>query len=361
MLEVSIKRTVGAFALDVALQTGPGVTAIFGPSGAGKTTLARCLAGLSHPDTGRIALDGRVLFDGRSRLPPHRRDIGYVFQEARLFPHLSVEQNLLYGAVRGTPPGPVAEMLGIAPLLGRRPGGLSGGEAARVAIGRALLRQPKLLILDEPLAALDGRRRDAVLPWLEGLRDAGMPILYISHAIEEVARLADTLILLQAGQVLRAGPLADVLSDPETAALMGPSQAGAVLEGRAVGRADGLTAVQTAMGVLHVAGVAPQARGVRIRVRAEDVMIAVEEPQGLSALNVLPVTIGAMQDGQGPGVMLRLTAGDGALLARVTQRSRDRLALKPGMQVWAVIKTSGVARANVGLQSGAPVAKDLSN
>ena len=167
MLDLAITRSTGAFTLDVALQAATGVTAVFGPSGAGKTTLARCVAGLARPDGGRIALDGRVLWEGRTDVPPHKRDIGYVFQEARLFPHLSVRQNLLYGAGRGTDPATVAEMLGIGPLLERRPGGLSGGEAARVAIGRALLRRPKLLILDEPLAALDARRRDAVLPWLD--------------------------------------------------------------------------------------------------------------------------------------------------------------------------------------------------
>lgn len=348
MLEVAIRRTVGVFTLDVELRAAAGVTAIFGPSGAGKTTLARCLAGLSQPDAGRIVLDGRVLFDGRSRLPPHRRGIGYVFQEPRLFPHMSVRQNLLYGASNGCDPGEVAEMLGIAPLLARRPGGLSGGEAARVAIGRALLRAPKLLILDEPLAALDGRRREVVLPWLEGLRDAGLPILYISHAIEEVARLADTLVLLKDGTVLRAGPLGALLSDPEAAASMGPSQAGSVLDGRIAGHADGLAQVETAVGTLHVAGIEGNSGRARVRIRAEDVMIATEAPVGLSALNVLPMRVAALHAGQGPGVMVRLIAGDGALLARITRRSRDRLDLRPGSEVWAVIKTSGVARADVG-------------
>lgn len=348
MLDLAITRTVGAFKLDVTLQAAAGVTAVFGPSGAGKTTMARCVAGLLRPDAGRIALDGEVLFDGVVNLPPHKREIGYVFQEARLFPHLDVRANLLYGAPRGTDPGEVSEMLGIAALLDRRPAGLSGGEAARVAIGRALLRRPKLLILDEPLAALDARRREAVLPWLEGLRDAGLPILYISHAIEEVARLADTLVLLRDGGVVRSGPLGEVLSDPAAAALMGPSQAGAVLVGRVVRQEGGLAEVVTPVGVLQIAGVADDASEVRIRIRAEDVMVAVEEPRGLSALNVLPMTVAAVEIGQGPGVMLRLMAGDGALLARVTQRSRERLELVPGRQVWAVIKTSGVARADVG-------------
>lgn len=346
MLSLDIRRTVGSFTLDARLDAAAGVTAIFGPSGAGKTTLARCVAGLARPDTGHIALDGRVLFDGATHLPPHRRDIGYVFQEPRLFPHLDVRGNLLYGAPRGTQPDGVADMLGIGDLLARRPGGLSGGEAARVAIGRALLRAPKLLILDEPLAALDGRRRDAVLPWLERLRDAGVPILYISHAIEEVARLADTLVLLQAGKVVRAGPVGEVLSDPAAAALMGPSQAGAVLDGAVIARSDGLATVRTPAGDLQVAGA--DGDRIRLRIRAEDVIVAMRKPEGLSALNVLPAIIEAVQDGQGPGVLLRLRAGEGVILARLTRRSFATLGLAQGQSVWAVVKTSGVARADVG-------------
>lgn len=349
MLDVAIRRVVGTFMLDVDLRTAPGVTALFGPSGAGKTTLARCVAGLARPDAGRIALDGKVLFGGGIDLPPHRRGIGYVFQEARLFPHMSVRGNLLYGAPRGAHPGEVAEMLGIGDLLARRPGGLSGGEAARVAIGRALLRAPRLLILDEPLAALDARRREAVMPWLERLREAGLPILYISHAIEEVARLADTLVLLRDGKVLRSGPLAEMLADPAAAALMGPSQAGAVLDGIVASVADGLARVETDAGAFDVATVGAVGTRVRIRIRAEDVIVATEAPRGLSALNVLPMTVEAVQEGQGPGVMLQLRAATGgALLARVTRRSFERLDLTQGRAVWAVVKTSGVARSDVG-------------
>ena len=348
MLEVAITRAVGAFALDVTLEAASGVTAVFGPSGAGKTTLARCVAGLARPDGGRIALDGEVLFGPGVDVPPHRRGIGYVFQEARLFPHLDVRGNLLYGAPRGTDPGAVADMLDIAPLLDRRPAGLSGGEAARVALGRALLRRPRLLILDEPLAALDMGLRGAILPYLERLRDGGVPILYISHAIEEVARLADTLVLLREGRSLRAGPVGAILSYPEAAAQMGPGMAGAVLEGRVVALADGLATVGTPVGALQVAGLETVGARVRLRIRAEEVMVAVEEPRGLSALNVLPGVIETVREGQGPGVMLRLSVGDGALLARVTRRSAAALGLVPGRAVWAVLKTSGVARSDVG-------------
>ena len=352
-LEVAIRRRAGEFELDVELVAGGGVTALYGPSGAGKTTLARCAAGLARPDAGRIALGGRVLFDGSTAtdVATHRRGIGYVFQEPRLFPHLDVARNLTFGAPRGADPGPVAARLGIGRLLPRRIAALSGGEAARVAIGRALLRDPALLILDEPLAALDAARRADLLPWLEGLRDAGVPILYISHAIEEVARLADTLVLLRDGRVERAGPVAELLADPATAALLGPSQAGAILEGRVVAVADGLASVETAAGPLVVPG-GTLGAWMRLRIRAEDVIVATEAPRGLSALNVLPATIEAAQGGHGPGVMLRLRAGQGVLLARVTRRSAAALDLVPGRTVWAVVKTSGVARADVGAGRG---------
>jgi molybdate transport system ATP-binding protein len=349
MLEVAIRRGAGDFVLDVTLEAVSGVTAVFGPSGAGKTTLARCVAGLARPDAGRIVLGGEVLFGEGVDLPPHRRGVGYVFQEPRLFPHLDVAGNLLYGAPRGTDPGPVAEMLDIAPLLSRRPGGLSGGEAARVSLGRALLRAPRLLILDEPLASLDARRRGAILPYLERVRDAGTPILYISHAIEEVARLATTLVLLSGGRVSRAGPVGALLSDPEVAAELGPDQAGALVEGtiRAVG--DGLVRLDTALGPLSVAGIAAAVGGrARVRIRAEDVLVATRPPEGLSARNVLEARIETVRDGQGPGVMLRLRIGDGAILARVTRASAREMGLTEGARVWAVLKTSSVARMDVG-------------
>ncbi|PWJ19243.1 molybdenum ABC transporter ATP-binding protein [Jannaschia seohaensis] len=349
MLDVDITRRAGAFTLDVTLAASSGVTAVFGPSGAGKTTLARCIAGLERPDSGRVALGGEVMFGPDRDLPPHLRGIGYVFQEPRLFPHLDVTANLLYGARPGTDPGPVAEMLDIGPLLGRRPGGLSGGEAARVAIGRALLRSPRLLILDEPLASLDRRRRAAILPYLERLRDSGTPILYISHAIEEVARLATTLVLLQDGRVAASGSVGDLLSDPDVAARLGPDQAGALIEGRITAQEGGLATVETPLGQLEVAGVdGPPGGRVRVRIRAEDVIVARMRPEGLSARNVLPCRIATLRAGQGPGVMLRLEAGDGRLLARLTRRSVEEMGLAEGQTVWAVVKTSGVARMDVG-------------
>lgn len=346
MLELAVERRVGAFTLDVELRTGGGVTALFGPSGSGKTTLARIVAGLTRPDRGRVVLNGRVLFDSDVDLPAHARRIGYVFQEPRLLPHRDVRANLLYGAPRGTDPTGIVRMLDIESLLSRRPAGLSGGEAARVAIGRALLRSPDLLIMDEPLAALDARRRGTILPYLERLRGRGLPILYISHAIEEVARLATDVVVLREGRVLRAGPVGELLADPEAAAAMGPDSAGAMIEGIARPGPDGLAEVETPLGRLHLAGAAPGA--VRIRIRAEDVILATRRPEGLSALNVLPGTVDAVRVGQGPGVMVRVRVGEGALLARLTRRSAEAMDLRPGRDVWAVIKASGVARSDTG-------------
>ena len=344
-LAVDIRLRRAGFDLDVAFEAGPGVTALFGPSGAGKTTVARVVAGLERGASGRVVVAGRDV----TGLPPHRRRVACMFQEARLFPHLDVARNLTFGAARGTDPRPMAERLAIDHLLDRRPAGLSGGEAARVALGRALLSDPALLILDEPLAALDHRLKAQVLPHLERLRDGGLPVLYISHAMDEVARLADTLVLMQAGRAERVGPLAAMLSDPSAAALIGPMAAGAVLTGRAGAREDGLTVVDTAAGRLRLPGIdaAPGAR-LRLRLLASDVIVAIEPPRGLSALNVLPATIEAVHEGGGPGVMLRLRAGDAALLARVTRVSATALDLRPGRSVWAILKASGVSRADIG-------------
>jgi len=245
-LSLAIRARAGAFTVDVALEAPGGVTVLFGPSGAGKTTVLRAVAGLLRPEAGRIAVGGRVLFDAAAgvNLRPEARRVGYVFQDARLFPHLTVARNLRYGGARDE--ARVIEMLGLGPLLGRRPAGLSGGERQRVALGRALMRGPDVLLMDEPLASLDAPRKAEVLPYLERLRDAGgPPVLYVTHAIDEVARLATTLALIQGGTVRAAGPVAEVLSDPVAAPLIGPRDAGALVEGRVAGidGAQGLTEV----------------------------------------------------------------------------------------------------------------------
>ena len=291
-------------------------------------------------------------------VPAHRRRVGYVFQEGRLFPHLSVRQNLAFGrwfAPRGTPrerPDRVVEMLGIGHLLDRRPGGLSGGEAQRVAIGRALLSAPRLLLMDEPLAALDEARREEIVPYLERLRDeARVPMLYVSHSASEVARLATTVVAIEDGRLLRAGPAAEVLSDPEAVPAMGRRSAGAVLSARVVGHdaADGLTELSVSAGRLLLPRIdaAPGAI-VRVRIEAHDVILALAPPEGISALNVLPAVVTAIREGEGPGAAVGLLAGRDRLLARITRRSVRGLGLAPGVRCHAVLKAMSVARGDVG-------------
>ncbi len=357
-VSVQLAHDFGGFDLDIAFETPGGVTALFGRSGAGKTSVINAMAGLLRPDTGRIAVADDVLIDTSRAVfvPPHRRRVGYVFQDARLFPHLSVRQNLAYGArfaAKGDGPGleRIADMLGIAPLLDRRIGALSGGERQRVAIGRALLSRPRILLLDEPLAALDNARKAELLPYLERLAgETGLPILYVSHSVSEVARLANTLVILEGGRVVRAGPVSKVFSDPASAPMLGVREAGAILPARVVAHAgDGLTELAVSGGALFLPrlAAAPGAM-VRLRLQAQDVMLALARPEGISALNVLPVTITRLQPGEGPGIMVALRSGEDALLARITRRSAEALGLHEGMELFAVLKSVAPAQGDVG-------------
>jgi molybdate transport system ATP-binding protein len=357
-LSVALRHRFEGFALDAAFEAPPGVTVLFGRSGSGKTTIVNAVAGLLRPAAGRIAVDGAtLLYTARGVfLPPHRRRVGYVFQEGRLFPHLTVRRNLLYGrwfAPKDAPRadfGRIVEMLGIGPLLDRRPGALSGGEKQRVAIGRALLSSPRLILADEPLAALDEARKAEILPYFERLRDeAAAPILYVSHAAAEVARLATTVVALEAGRVARIGPAAEVLSDPAVTPL-GARAAGAVIEARvAAHHADGLTELEAGGARLFLPRAA-QAPGsvVRVRVPAHDVMLSLSRPEGLSALNVIPARIEAVRPGEGPGALVSLETPAGRLLARVTRRSVAALGLAPGLACHAVVKTVAIASEDVG-------------
>jgi molybdate transport system ATP-binding protein len=349
-LRVRISHRFPGFALDIDLTAPPGLTCLFGRSGSGKTTIVNAVAGLIRPDRAEITLDGTPLHD----LPPHRRRVGYVFQDARLFPHLTVAQNLAYGArVRRQPPrdlGRIVDLLGIAPLLPRRPGTLSGGERQRVAIGRALLSDPRLLLMDEPLASLDAPRKAEILPHIETLRDSiGLPILYVSHSLAEVARLATTIAVVEGGRLAAIGPAAQILSDPETAPLLGLREAGSILTARIeVQEADGLTRLSTPAGPLWLPRVAlPVGQSVRIRIAAQDVILARSRPEGLSALNILPATITALREGEGPGALVQLDLSGQPLLARVTRRSAMALQLAPGQPVFAIVKSVAVAQGDV--------------
>jgi len=351
MLEVDVRHAFGAFRLEAAFSAPDrGVTAIFGPSGCGKTTVLACVAGLLRPEAGRVALGPETLFDGAAGrfVRPERRRCGVVFQDARLFPHLSVETNLRYGLRRAQlgAAGPafaeVVELLGIGHLLARRPGRLSGGERQRVALGRALLSRPRLLLLDEPLAALDADRKGEVLPFLLRVRDRfGLPMLYVTHALDEVDRLADRLVLMAAGRVLAADTV-EALSLRTDLPLAGRRDAGAVLACRVARHESGrgLTALSFAGGELLVSEVPePPGAAVRIRVRAGDVAVATAPPHGISTLNVLTGTLEAMEPSGAHEAMLRVRVGESALLARVTRDTLDRLGLAPGRPVWALVKS----------------------
>lgn len=361
MLEVRLKHCLGVFEMDVDFEAGPGITALFGRSGAGKTTLANAVAGLLTPQSGRIVLNGKVLVDTSSGicLPSHKRQLGYVFQNARLFPHLTVAQNLEFGI--GYAPAPLSksardqliDLLGIGPLLARRPAALSGGERQRVALGRALFTAPALLLMDEPLAALDTPRKEEILPYIEQLRDTpggAAPILYVSHAVDEIARLADHILVLQNGRIATQGTVFDVLSDPVVVPLIGVREAGSLITATVTHHApDGLSTLTTDTGTLELPGVtAAVGTKLRLRVLAQDVILSRTRPEGLSSVNILPVTVVGVRSGDGPGAAVALRAGSDRLLARLTLRAVEELGLEPGTKCHAIVKATTVARGSIG-------------
>jgi molybdate transport system ATP-binding protein len=290
-------------------------------------------------------------------VPPHRRRIGYVFQEGRLFPHLTVRQNLLYGrwfAPRGRAGADldrVVDLLGIGELVDRRPGRLSGGEKQRVAIGRALLADPRLLLMDEPLASLDEQRKAEILPYIERLRDESkVPIVYVSHSIAEVARLATTLVLMSEGKVAAAGPALDIMRRLDLFPLTGRAEAGAVIEAT-VERHDetaGLTELSSRAGLWRLHRIdAPVGARLRLRVRARDVILARHAPVDISALNVLPGVVADIGSREGPVIEVRVDCNGEALIARLTRHSAEQLGLAPGLAVFAVIKGVAFDRHNL--------------
>lgn len=349
-IRASFRMQLDSFRLDAAFEApATGITALFGSSGAGKTTLLRCIAGLERT-SGSLCVNGAVWQDETAFVPTHRRPLGYVFQEASLFPHLSVRANLEYGYKRIAPSErkvqleQVVEWLGLSSLIDRRnPAQLSGGERQRVSIGRALLTSPRLLLMDEPLAALDAGSRQDILRYLERLhRELDIPVLYVSHAMEEIARLADHLVLLQQGRVIAAGALNATLArlDLPTAHF---DDAGSVIAAEVAQHDERyqLTRVTFTGGSLWVGKVLrPLAHPVRARVLARDVSIATLQPQGSSITNILAARIAEICDEGADKVMVRMTVGESqALLSRITRRSRDLLDLKVGMAVFAQVKS----------------------
>ncbi|MGQ0749339.1 MAG: molybdenum ABC transporter ATP-binding protein [Betaproteobacteria bacterium] len=354
-LSVAIEHAQGAFRLSARFECGTGVTALFGRSGGGKTTLINAVAGLLDPRSGRIAFDGETLFDSERgvSVPASKRRFGYVFQEGRLFPHLTVRQNLRYSRLfERHPPrddfSHVVELLGIAAILERRPAQLSGGEKQRVAIGRALLAYPRLLLLDEPLASLDQQRREEILGYLERLRDEKrVPMLYVSHTVEEVLRLADHVVLMTDGKSVAAGSVADVMGHPELAPAAGTFEGGTVLDATvtAIDAQYSLTTLEFPGGVLTVAHAGARVGdSVRVRIRARDVSIAVEQPRAISIQNVLHGIIASIGDERAGIVDVAITIGVVTLRSRITKRALHQLKLAPDMAVYALIKAVSLDR-----------------
>lgn len=370
-LSVDVRHQLGSFELEASFESSGSLTALFGPSGSGKSTLVNLIAGLMRPDHGRVTFGGQTLVDTGRRifLPSHKRRIGYVFQDARLFPHLTVRQNLAYGrffapaAERYADFERVVDLLGIAPLLGRRPALLSGGEKQRVAIGRALIASPRLILMDEPLASLDDARKTEILPYVERLRDdTKIPIVYVSHSLAEVTRLATDVVVLSAGRVVAAGPAVAVLSGLDLLPDEERDEAGTLLVFEVRGHEDefGLTLLGSRAGEWRVPRLdAPVGGIVRARVRARDVMVATQEPLGISALNVLPGTVAEVAAGQRSDALVAIDCRGERILARVTRRSLAALDLAPGRPVFAVVKAlafdrAGTARAPSPAPDGLP-------
>lgn len=353
-LRVRLPRDGFLLDVDLALPAS-GVTALFGPSGSGKTTLLRCVAGLEQAPQARVVVAGETWQDTERGvfLPTWQRPLGYVFQEASLFDHLDVRANLAFGRKRLRNAAPetfdfdaLVALLGIGHLLARKPHQLSGGERQRVAIARALATQPRILLLDEPLAALDFARRQEILPWLERLgEELSIPMLYVTHSGDEVARLADHLVLLDEGQVRAAGPLAETLARVDLPAVPG-EEAGALLHAT-ISERDArwqLAQVRFEGGALWIADAGLEiGHAVRVRVLARDVSLALAPPDRSSIQNVLACTVRAIAPGaHGSQALVQLACGDTLLLARITARAVDALALSEGSPVWAQVKSAAL-------------------
>ena len=352
MLHVALTKRLGAFVLDVRFELPtPGVAALFGPSGCGKTSTINLLSGLTVPDRGRIVLDGEVLLDTDRHIdvPAERRRIGYVFQDTRLFPHLTVAGNLQYAERRAAGPSfvsfeRVSSLLDLGALMRRRPHHLSGGERQRVAIGRALLSQPKLLLLDEPLASLDRERRDEVLPYLELLRDQlAIPMVYVSHQFEDVLRLATHIVLLQSGTVAAQGEIGAMSTDRRLRSLIGPDAVGAVIDGIAIEEdaANGMRKLGVGRGELRVLADGKMALGTKVRVQllARDLIVSTQKPAHLSVRNVLEGVVTSIDEDIAHSDLVSIDIGGALVMARITQAATRELSLAPGKPVWALVKS----------------------
>ncbi len=351
MLRIQFNKQQGEFKLTVDIRAeGTGITALFGRSGCGKSTTINLIAGLVNPDSGRLQLGDDVLFDSASgiNIPAEQRGIGYVFQDARLFPHFTVDGNLRYGLQRARRHqatinfDDVVSLLGIDALLMRRPFQLSGGERQRVALGRALLSQPRLLLLDEPLASLDQARRAEVLPYLERVRDQlNIPMVYVSHQFEEVLQLASTVALLENGRVVAQGDLPTVSRLPELRNIVGAEALGAVVEAQVqdVDADTGLARINVGNGHLNVDATAlSTGQRVRLQLLARDLILSLQAPQGLSVRNGLSGIITHMTPDERHAVLVQVDVGGAELVARITTSAAVELNLQTGMSLWVLVK-----------------------
>lgn len=355
-LDVSLRSRLGDFTLEAAFTTGPGITALFGHSGSGKTTILKMIAGLETADRGRVMVGDRLLLDTDSavNMPPDQRRVGMVFQDARLFPHLTVMRNLTYGRWAGRRKVTVdfdriCGMLGLHPHLNRHPDSLSGGEKQRVAIGRALLSDPALLLMDEPLASLDEKRKREILPYLEEIRDTTrLPIVYVSHDIDEVARLADTLVVLSEGTVLGSGDPVDMFCRLDFGPALGRHEASSLLLGSVVevDQRYGLRRIELdpATSLFVVNDRLRVGDRVRMRIKARDVALALTPPKDISVRNVLPASVRQVAMEDSPYVEVLLEAGGQALRARVTRQAHDQLGLCEGRSVHVLIKSVAIGQ-----------------
>ena len=375
MLQVKMAKRRDGFALDAQFEVPtPGVVALFGRSGCGKTTAVNIISGLLAADSAYIELDGHVLTDTTAgiAIPPEQRRIGYVFQDGRLFPHMSVLRNLEYGLERtrasrfthrsspvhasgstddsrssrasglAITVDQIVSLLGLDQLLQRRPYQLSGGERQRVSLGRALLSQPELLLLDEPLAALDAARREEVLPYLKRLRDnLSIPMVYVSHQFDEVLQLATHVVLMDAGHVIAQGPLSEVSLVPQLRAIVGPDSVGAVVDGvvTSMDASCAMAVIRVGSGLLNVS-VPPVNVGDRVRVQllARDIILATEEPRGLSVRNQLRGVITRVVDDEDDARLVTIDVGGANVLSRVTRGAVETLSLQSGSSVWVLVK-----------------------
>lgn len=350
-LFVDVRHKLGSFGIEARFETHGQLTALFGPSGSGKTSLINMIGGLLRPASGRIEANGQVFVDTQTRLfvPKHRRRIGYVFQDARLFPHMTVSQNLRYGrwftptTERYADLDQIVILLGIEHLMDRRPTGLSGGEKQRVAIGRALAASPKLILMDEPLASLDEARKAEILPYIERLRDElKIPIIYVSHSIVEVARLASDIVVLDKGKVMASGPTAEIMLRTDLLPHEDRAEAGAVLEMDVVERDErfDIGVLRSDAGEMRVPGLrAGVGDRIRLRVRARDVMVALEKPERISGLNVLKGRVLSLEKSQGAHVDVIVDCNSQSIVARITRLSAETLPIAPGIQVFAIVKS----------------------